>query len=225
MTHWLDVGKDGLNYLDNCLCNGKTLSKLLKQRIAVSSGITYALVPQNIELPRLRKFESGGLLPQANENVVPLEMGVIAVPKPNLINAMAQVIAQILRANPERFCVFEELMMRPEDPLTATLPSLLLRYREELYHVCLSGDSTEKVERILRQAHSWACAGVVACPKRIIRSQGHVIDITRESLETIVAGAQFVIVDAYDGESYVVWTEEPYRNELTSVTAPHTDVM
>ena len=42
------------------------------------------------------------------------------------------------------------------------------------------------------------------------------LDVTREDLETIVAAAQFVIVAAYDSESFLVWTEEAYQDQLAS---------
>src|SRR6266571_9097894 len=108
MTRWLHVGKDGLAYLDRCLSGGKTLSKLLRQRIADATGITNALVPENVELDQVRRFETGGLLPQADEEAIRLGKGLIAVAKPNLVDTMAQTITRLLKAELDRICLFEE---------------------------------------------------------------------------------------------------------------------
>lgn len=221
MTHWLDVGQDGLNYLEKCLSNGRTLSKLLSQRIAVSSGITKALVPDNVDPTQLRKFETGGLLLAANGAPIKVGVDAIAVAKPSLVTVMAETITKLLQTNPDRICVFEEQVMRPGDPSTLTPPNLLLKYRDELYHVCLPGDVNAKVERTLRKANSWACTGVITFRCGFVRCQGEMVDVTRESLEAIVAGAQCVIVAAYDGESFVVWAEEPYWDQISIHGVPH----
>ncbi|MCW5550996.1 MAG: hypothetical protein KIS67_02400 [Verrucomicrobiae bacterium] len=212
-THWVDAGKEGLDYLRRCLAAGKTLSKLIQQRIADVPGIAKALVPATFRINSLHAFEVGGLLPQTGEVAFQAGSDSIAVSKPTLIHPMVQKITQNLRMDMDRICVCEEQMMMPGDPVAKTPTNRLFRYHDELYHVCLGTDSNEKVAETLRKAYSWSRMGVISSRTGIVWRKEGLTDVTRDYLEKLAAAARFVFVGAYDGESFLLWTDEARQDE------------
>src|SRR5690606_34240342 len=129
------------------------------------------------------------------------------VPIPNTSAILATIISEHLVATSSRVCVFEDANTRPSDPVFHRIKTPVFTFENEVYHFARGGaaDSGE-IQQLIRAASSWLVIGVLAAlPSGVVlENRSEVPDAT---LDALASGAEKIIVGAYDGEGYVIWSE------------------
>lgn len=178
----------------------RSLGEALGSSVDLSVGRVITWAPENASLPR--DFSQGGLLPEASPESWKHGPGSIAKPVESTAEALATEIQAFLSAAPGRVCLLANENVDPGDPVAATLPAKAT-YGKELYHLISPGLTDEEVVRILKRARSVPVfLGVLSSTSGLPSNENELGETTFRS---IVAGAQGILVGAFDGEGFLVW--------------------
>jgi hypothetical protein len=184
---------------------------MLLERFDIDSGEVFTFLPENLTVEDAFDFAHGGKLP--------LEPGAILkklnekggletwIKVPNLDGVLTGMIADYLRMGEKRIYVTEDALSKASDGwLTKTkLPYHLL---DDRVYFVLRHDSTRlEIEEILGGAFPPFVA-VLSNPSDAVPldCSGH--SITRDEIERLVINTDHIVVGAYDGEGYVVWSRQ-----------------
>jgi hypothetical protein len=206
--------ENAIAYLKKCLSHGKTIAKLLLERDDLDDGAIRSLLPKSVSREAVLDFESGGKLPRTNTVRVPDKPSLRIELKANSDPALAAEILKFLRNDAENLCLFEDALAAAGDPFLKSLDSRLWFYGDEVYHLITSTDSvTEKILQAIRPARSWLTIGVLTDgpPRNQYGDRGNLSFL---DLNLLAQQAEKIIVGAYDGESYLIWSKpkvSPYR--------------
>lgn len=205
----IPLGREALVYLRACLARGKTLARFLLARRDLSEGRIVTLLPPEADLACLHDFENGILpLPPSEAHVrLPQPDGSSAtlVPVPNTDPALADLVRGFLAAGAGRVCLFEEALGRPSDPWLASVTVPFWVHGEELYWVVTDPDPAA-IEDAITRAASFAPPTIAALSQRPDAAPSHGSAMTEHALAALARRAEQILVGAYDGEGYLVWT-------------------
>jgi len=126
-------------------------------------------------------------------------------PDPGLL----PIIEAFLRTAPGHIFIVENALARPSDPVLSSYGSHLLMFDEEVYHLLLPQDRDEKIiSQTLREAgYPYPpLVGALASGAEEIGLSGESQQITFVQLRASAERAAKIIVGAYDGEGYLIWS-------------------
>lgn len=203
----VQLGQKAALYVAEKLSLGKTLSRLLLNSHEISNGRISTKLPPGIDEREAHDFESGGKLPLGHNRARPL--GDLE-PVPNTNDAFVDEIRAFLDANNSRVCIFEDASAQPNDQFLRAITTRALTYDDEVYHLVCARDSHEQMLKTIHAARSWLFVGALTqvpdatglCSKKTL---------TRDEIENLAQNAIGIVVGAYDGEGFVVWTKEGHH--------------
>jgi hypothetical protein len=200
-----------LGYLRGQLDQGRTLSSLL-QRIDLAAGRFWTYLPPDPDGSATRHPpEQGGLTPPGGPTIALAGGGrfvpVVATGEP----AIVELIGDFLRGGTDACCVLEDAMSRPGDPVIAGPDDIrYLFYGDEVYALLAGGDAgATSIDSAIRATRSYLLLAVLTLLPPggdLAGPGGHVI--TFEDLRHFAEHAQTIVVRAYDGEGFLVWTRD-----------------
>jgi hypothetical protein len=113
-------------------------------------------------------------------------------------------------------CIFEDAKSRPTDPWIQSEDGRIKNLDDEVYYVLDEKDANdeEKIARTVRDAQSgWHFVGVMSLPPRNGRLSGGGRNLSADDLRALAERAVVILVGAYDGEGYLVWSKNPKRGK------------
>lgn len=180
------------------------LGNLILSRYSLDRGVATAVVPVTASDDAVRNFEGsvlGDSGPSRDAAVChPDGSHSRMVSVPNTNQYVVEQIRRFLRESPSHACVFEDLINRPDELLSQEHNETRVAVAGVLFYVLDSSRPDEAtIMATLKEAHFIAMTlGVLgSLPER----RGELAS----GLVHLVSTLDRVIVDAYDGESYVMW--------------------
>lgn len=193
-----------VRYLRDVLSGGHTLAKFLFE-INFQRGTVFAISPKALDPSQLLQFKSGHFPQQPVGDVSPVA---------DSVDEVAAVIYKLL-GEPEKACFLENSLAVAGDPWLRNAKSRIATLGSEVYHVLLSEDRNEEViENAIREARQ------IPAPIGAVGSLAGSVEssivmhrtLTKEALRDFAETVRSVLVGAYDGEGYVVWSKAPHSS-------------
>lgn len=199
-------------YFQKYLEDGGSLSRLLAQTLPLESGSISALLPVGFDQSSLRSLDEGGVIPVPDEvkakESIRLESGGVLVPKLTTREDLGTIVRKFLQENDNGIVVFEDQNSEPTDPWLKNSGTRIFSYGREVFHCLVPKDCDipERIVRTIAAAGGWRFVGTLVLKDEIsskLQTTGEIT--TREDLERIAASISAVIVEAFDGESFLIW--------------------
>ena len=175
---------------DSLAARGLALGRIVLEHTEFESGTVRTWCPIDSQQPTSRVLEEGGF----------------ALGR-ETYDWLVRTIGQYLGLSADRVCILADTCSRPGDP---HLPDWVLFLEEEAYHPITSTENTpETIERRVGQAE--CAAGLVGVMGVIPPDQEWAAGsgvISLGVLRALGQHAEGVIVSAFDGEGYLVWTPD-----------------
>jgi hypothetical protein len=172
-----------LSYLERVLRSGKSLSHLLLERVDFAAGKIHALLSARLGEREIKDFASGG-------------MGSIEAPR----RTLAEIAFDYLQ-EPGRQIVLEEGLARRGDPAIGKKEGAVL-LADEIYYLATRMETVEQMERFLMQPRFALGLVGVFCAAGARPAQ----EISGRELAEFVATTERVMIGAFDGEGFLLWT-------------------
>jgi hypothetical protein len=183
------LGKAAAGYIEDRLANGLGLARRVLAAHQIAAGRMRTLVPAESAESVVEKFEQGGLIrsPAAYEWYV-------------------DWVRKFLCSGADHLCVLENSMAQAGDSgLLDRRKSRLVLSGNEVYHViCAHEVTTENLKVAISEARSaWISLGFMthAPPSWNLSSRM----FSPADLAYMAKNVEGVVVDAYDGEGWLVW--------------------
>ena len=186
----LSIGDSGIEFLRRVLSHGRVLSQLLLDRFDLQSGTINAVVPESTT-------------PQ--DAVASLNEGGIASATESR-RALSVWIANHLRQTPGATCIFEQNWAKPDDRWLLNSGLSYFVIDSTVFLTPSEPINDASVDAVLRRAGHYPLIGVISQSAGLIRdlSGGQ---LGPHILTEIVEETTYIVVDAFDGESYLVWRD------------------
>ena len=204
----MDLGVEGREFVESELRGGwASLSKLLLQSLDLSTGKVVTYLPAGTSVAAAKDFKIGGKLPTPPESTWVKVPGGIAIPTPNTLQFMADLLDSALSASDSVF-ILEDAIASRSDPGLERTSSRTAFLGDEVYHVVVGGppSSASTIKATVRSAESFRLVGAVSSLSRqdppLPPNRG---ELTLELLEQIALRTTTIMVGAYDFEGYVLW--------------------
>ena len=139
------------------------------------------------------------------------------VPVPQTDEILVRIIEDYLDGDGGRVCVFEDSVARPPDPwLRVSKRSAWKNFEDEVYYFLTSRDSSfSKIGQAIKDANRVYPPLIGAMMKMSeIQTFGFgKMTMTLKILKELARATDKIIIGAYDGEGYLIWSEsgEPCR--------------
>lgn len=208
-------GSEGITYLQKWLeRGGKTLAKALLQAQPLERGRVAAMLPTYVSDEKALQFE-GGVLKEPPPETHYIETDPSGkrwrwVRKPTTEPCLVEIIQGYLKADEGRICVFEDYLARPSDPVPPSRRDHMVTFKEECYQIVTWKDSTaEKIKATIREAKAgWPplIGAMTSVPKEYDLALEAGKEIAIADIRLFAERAEKLIIGAYDGEGYLVWS-------------------
>jgi hypothetical protein len=207
----IQLGEEARNYMSSSLAVGKELSASLLRTVTFSTGVLSTSLPVEVTWEEANQFRVGGKLrsPRNGVHMTSADGTGKAVPIPNLDDLIVSVVETHLRLERRAYCVFEDAIARPGDPWLERTHLALMMSREAVYYLLTSEDANrERIEATVRRAKSISPPLIGALAFLPVDEQLPRADraLTDRDFSSIATQTESVIVGAYDGEGFVIWS-------------------
>jgi hypothetical protein len=192
------LGPEANEYIRDRLEYGHSLARHLRRgRDLVNGRVVTRLAPE-AKTDELDKFEWGGKYPESSIGR-----------HHNSVDDLASCILDFLQSGEGHLCVFENHLGRRTDPWLLQSESRVLFLGKEIYHV-VSAEvvDIDSIKAAINEAEDVTLLiGVLSVWPQGSRLSPERYEITDEELRALAEGAEKIIVRAYDGEGYLIWTK------------------
>jgi hypothetical protein len=188
-------------FLAEALAGGGSLSQSL-QEIATQFSACWTLLPS---AAGVTNFYEGGWYEAPSRYVYD---GGIAERVVSDDKRMADMVAGYLQNDQSGFCVFENARARRSDPFVNRISSPLVFYADEVFHWVTARNSPDDIiETLIRAKALPVFTGVVGKSSSVVRSLLDRGTVDQTFFIDVVRATEYIVVGAYDGESYVVFSQ------------------
>jgi len=206
------LGDDALDYLLQRLRNGHSLLGLVSSVVAAGDGHVTSLLPGSVADADAKDFMRGGKVQAGPSYSFETDDGrrFRAEAIGGTEDGLVQDVNEFLQGGGSRLCVMDNASARPSSPWLQRERSRMIICDEEVYHVLGRDASPAEIELMLREAKSIAPPSVTVLSISdfdigdILEGEMRMVGAT--ILEDIASQSVAVLVRAYDGEGYLVWT-------------------
>lgn len=181
------LGVDGIKFVQSRLDDAaQGLAKALCQ-LPLSNGAAYAIVPETATLERIKQFEYGGLVRGGAEG-------------------LAEHVLNLNSKHTNGIFIFQDLWgPSPTDRNLEKIESQMF-FAEDVYlavpHSQMNQNAIVQAVKDIRGF--WELGAFTTTAKNLI---GQTLDA--DEFRLLAENAQEIYVEAYDGESYVIWKKSP----------------
>lgn len=202
------LGDKAVQYIESRLSLGKTFATLLLEKVDLKKGTVKTLLPEGFSEVEVNEFNVGGKLSQPSSDqwrytLSPRGELLRMTPVPNTDAHLRGQISSFLLSRQNSICIFEDANMLPSDPTFRSLRTRHAEFNDDVYHYLLMTDSDNQITLTLKEAKSWLLIGAMCTCPRAWSSE--LSNLTQECLMDLAQRAEQIIVNAYDGEGYLVW--------------------
>jgi hypothetical protein len=204
-TREIQLGAAGLGYIRDCLAEGKELSKSLLERLDLERGRVTTFLPIETTDERATEFRWGGKVPfglgiQSGDGIGHLPSRI-----PNMNAALTNVVEAYLKSSDEAACVVEDPLAEPSDGALSRSPVKPSFCGQSVLYVLTAVHADPRlIEKTLRIASSISPPMVGALTRHRGRAD-NTLDL--QELREIAAHTERVVMSAYDGEGFVMWSK------------------
>jgi hypothetical protein len=209
----IELGSEGIEYVRETLAHGKELSQCLLRILDLESGKLKTFLPPGIAPESVNQFSFGGKLPPTGKRTTVRLWGgreYEAVEIPNVNDVPISIIAAHLESCATAFCIFENALSSAGDGWLKKTPVQTVTCGSSVYHF-LTARQTELglIETTLKRAKSISppTLGVLSRFSNGSRLDPRLGTIELAELEKIGEQSEKLIVGAYDGEGYLIWSK------------------
>ncbi len=212
----ITLGPEAVDYIRDLLAEGKTLGKFLLDRGDLNKGRVTTFLPSEADLSKVNNFSRGGVLPTPppethHHFTAPDGTKTVMVPVLGTGKQLAAMIQEFLGGNDERICLFESAVAKPTDGFLSTPNAKDLRvlsFQENVYYLLKQQDDREKIEKALRYAKSFRVLGVLVhlSKDKFLDEDSVRKELTLDELKVLAEETEKIVVGAYDGEGYLIWS-------------------
>jgi len=215
----ITLGPEAIDYIRDRLAEGKTLAKFLLDRGDLDKGSVITFLPSDADLSRMNNFSRGGVLPAPppethHHYTTANGTRTLVVPVPDTSTQLAAMIQEFLKQEDARICLFESAVAKPTDGFLSTPNAkdlCVLTLDEDVYFLLKENDDLEMIDKTLRYAKSYLVLGVLvhfsdkdqflSLDEDPLRKE-----LTVDELKVLAEKTEKIIVGAYDGEGYLIWS-------------------
>lgn len=215
----ITLGPEAIDYVRDRLAEGKTLAKFLLDRSDLDNGQVTTFLPTDADLSKINNFSRGGVLPTPplethRHYTAPDGTKTVMVPVPDTNTELAAMIQAFLKQRDARICLFESAVAKSTDGFLSTPNAKDLRvltFQRDVYYLLKETDDREKIEKNLRYAKSHLVLGVLVhlsnqdkflpLDEDFLRQE-----LTLDELKILAEDTEKIVVGAYDGEGYLIWS-------------------
>ena len=188
MLQQVDLDSAAIACLRSYLASANTLARYLAG-LPLETGRVITYLPPAVVLEPGRRFDTGGVVSRAET-------------EPQVVD----LIAQYLRAPDQhtRYAVFEDAVTRLGDPVLQSSRTAFVTYGSEVYYILTPATSDpSRIIQAVRQATSHRFVGILAALPGDTPLDSEVV--TTDVLMTLAQAAEVILIDAFDGEGYLIW--------------------
>ena len=207
------LGSEAIDYVRKCLEAGNKLAELVLEDVELEKGNVITFFPSFVKKKELNKFDIGGKLSQPfKAQWINRENGV-SIPS-SIDNYLVSKIKNNLTNFKNGLCVFEDFLANPKDPCLSNKRNSIYVYKNDVYYFLFAQDVTkEKINQIIK----WSSAlpihlGYIISDLKnndfIMTSNKENTNLSKSELKIIVKRIKRIIVGAYDGEGYLIWSKK-----------------
>lgn len=185
---------------------GNTLSKCILDKVDLTSGHFFTILPEEANFKHIENLKYGGILPN-KEIRKPHPSGSGFYQKiPNTKEALVRLIKEYLNENSVNYCVAEDVIRRAKDEGINESNAQLLTHSDEVYYLLDQGSPENEIEDAI-----W-CANAIYHMLVVLAKGNHDFQthLQLKDFDLICESPCYIIGSAYDSESYVIWK----KNEL-----------
>lgn len=209
--HQISLDIRAIDYIKETARDGLSLAKIVSSEVDLGNGFISTFFPKNIAPENLYDFRSGGKLPEAPEESWIKVKGGIMKPTPNTNAILIKILSNYLHANINNICLFENVIAQKFDPWIISRSENTRFYKDEVYHLIYRKNSeSQQIKKIIQDSNAlYYFFGVCSyLTSQYLHSEGN-NKITDMQLDIIAKNIEHIIVGAYDGESYLIWSSMP----------------
>jgi hypothetical protein len=193
---------EGNEHVRGTLAEGKTLSSLVLSVVDLGTGRIDALVPRGVPAESVTDFRSP-LVPEPILLQLPGRQVVEVAPP---LRALAARVASLMSQMSEPVALFEDAQSRPGDAWLDTIRTSHMTYDDEIYHVVTDltiGEET--IYETMCNVSLWPFIGFVINEAGSYM-RGHHQAASMQTLKSLAQRVTTIVVGAYDGDGFVVWS-------------------
>jgi hypothetical protein len=187
-TRHHDLGAEGTRWVSRSLERGRTLARLVLAYRDISRGDVSAEQPRDLSSHAITEAFDGGGLPQARQ----------------AREATLRVFAEMADQDAEGILLVEDELGRPDDPAVMRSPYHALIHDDEVFPWVPLPQDPPELARFL----SWSTSGYPTNAFLLRQDQmPETSPVGIDALEELACGIRAILVGAFDGEGYVIWSE------------------
>ncbi len=195
-----------LQYTLEHIGHGHELSDQLMKYFDFSQGNFYGVLPTNANLQRLYVMNSGNIIPQECPKI-PTEDDFGNQYIHQLVTStnkrLKEFITDFLQVNHLNLAVFENILGRTKDPNLEIDQLRLVIINDHIYYLANYLTPLPSLSDALWSAKEvWHTLIVLT---KELDSQSLPDTLSQKDLKLICDSTQYIIIGAYDGESYIIW--------------------
>lgn len=208
----VELGAEALEYIRVSLQNGTTFSHELLRAKDLAAGRVRALIPYDVTIEQIRNVASGMFpeRPPEEQHWYTAEDGSKSrlVPIPDTDDCLVPIIRNFLAGGKHRICLLENALESPQSHRLSDQNLPIIVFEDQVYHVIIANfDDPEQVLQTIKDARSWLLNGALTMlPPGIIPMRG-ITRLETEQLSYLAEHAFQIVVSAYDGEGFLLWSE------------------
>jgi hypothetical protein len=196
-------------YMERVLAKGHTLAKLLLQRVEPRSGIVSVLSPDALDSSQILQFDSGHFPQEPVPTTIGAASGMMS-PVADSNDHIALLICELLQAS-DSVCLIENFVASPGDDWLQRAKSCVVTYNDDVLHAVFSANhAQDRIADTIREARGIPI--LVGAVGRLNAETAESVQkqkaITTRTLDSIAESVRLIFVGAYDGEGFVLWTQE-----------------
>lgn len=201
-----------IEYIKECLIQGKTFAEYLLRNFDLHNSKVITILSDDITYEEAHQFKYGG----KHKNYIPkVEHYTDKNGKtwrsrsvPDMDPLLTDIICSYLKEGDDRFCIFEEVNARPNDPcILRAVDRRIMIYDDEIYYF-LTKDTTDKmiIEKAIKYSElAWLFIGAMTSYPHQDKLVGNRVNITFDDLKLMADNVKTLIIGAYDGEGFLLW--------------------
>ncbi len=190
----LKLNGPSLIFIRECFECGKHLGKQLLTLLDQEGGQLTALLPQNVDTKRklelMSEFRFGGI-GSARDT----------------LSCLTKMIQEFLAANDNHICIIEDIIVQREDDWISSSNMPILFLRSDVYYFLSNKhrDDLEKIRKTVSTLDAHRVTGILTSLPERRNPFSEKQEITLEDVSDFVSKTYMIIINAYDGEGYLIW--------------------
>ena len=213
MIQQRNLGREAIKYIEETLAEGKTLATYLR-KLDLQKGKVVTFLPSEVTNEEAKQFK-WSKLPQPPLEAFSCEISKdgkksLVSPKPDTDSYLIISIQEFLIKEGHR-CIFEDAIREASDLPKLSLTTSYLAFNNELYHILspreLQSASIMDTIKLARNFYPGLIGALTTIPKN---QNFHFENnkITSKQLKILAELTEKIVIGAYDGEGYLIWSRE-----------------